>query len=207
MKRAVLTSILAMGLVACGASAQPETQSAETIAALTEKLPKLTGDYVWDMDETQSTLSFEAFYNGNFTGRFDAFQTVINLNPDAPETGEIHAIIDLSSVRVKDSDVQANLPTADWFDVTSHPYATFKSTDISALSGNNFEAKGEMTLKGIKQPATLTFGLELTGTTAHATGGFEISRTDFNIGTGADFETEDWVRFPVTIMVDIKAER
>lgn len=207
MKRFLLTSILAFPLMACGASAQPETQSAETVAVLTSELPELSGDYVWDMDEANSAVSFEAFYNGNFTGKFGGFQTVIKLNPDAPETGEIHAIVDLSSVRVKDSDVKANLPTTDWFDVASHPYATFKSTDISALPGDNFEAKGEMTLKGISQPATLTFGLEVTDTTAHATGGFEISRTDFNVGTGADFETEDWVRFPVKIMVDIKASR
>lgn len=207
MKHTLLSFGLMIGLMGCGANAQPEAPGPEVTATLATQLPALSGGDVWDMNEADSALSFEAFYNGNFTGKFGQFQTAIKLNPDAPETGEIHAIVDLSSVWVKDNDVKSNLPTSAWFDVASHPYATFTSTNISALPGDNFAAKGEMTLKGISRPATLTFGLEITDTTAHATGGFEISRQDFNVGTGADFETEDWVRFPVKVMVDIKATR
>lgn len=195
-------------LAACsngGASASESDPAA--VSALTEQLPELSGDYVWDVDLSQSTVEFEANYNGAFTGKFTAFDAVISLNSDAPEGGEIHAIVDLSSVSTKDSDVKSNLPTADWFNVAAHPYATFSSTNISALGGGNYSAKGEMTLKGISKPVDMTFSLSIEGDEAMASGGFDLNRMDFNVGSGSDFKTEEWVKFGVKVTVEIVATK
>lgn len=207
MKHLFMTTLLAISLSACGGVGETSAQTQAPSPALVAELPTLSGGDVWNMTASESYVTFEAYYNGDFTGAFQSFATVIKLNPDTPETGEIHAIVDLASVTAKDSDVTNNLPLSDWFDVANHPHAKFSSTDITALGGGNYKADGQLTLKGITQSASLTFGLDVAGNTAHATGGFDLLRTDFNVGTGSDFENEQWVRFPVKVMVDIKATR
>lgn len=205
MRNVLFTAVCAFGLIACSADAGSGSHTDKVVTALASELPVLSGNDVWTLVPKDSTVSFEAFYNGKLTGSFKHFQTAIRLDPQAPGTGEIHAIVDLASVSVKDDDVKANLPLTDWFDVANHPYARFSSKTISALEGGNFMAKGDLTLKGVTQPASLNFSLNIDGDTAHALGGLEISRTDFNVGSSSDFQTEDWVRFPVSIKVDIKA--
>lgn len=205
MKYTIIAALSALLCIGCSAEGSPKSSASVVTTNLSTELPELSGDYVWDMVEADSSVSFTAYYNGDFTGKFTRFQTAIKLNPDAPESGEIHAIVDLSSVAVKDDDVKSNLPKADWFNTKVHPFARFSATDISALGGDNYSAKGTLTLKGISQPAELNFSLVNEGNTATASGGLEISRKDFEVGSSADFQTEDWVKFPVSIDVSITA--
>ncbi len=175
---------------------------------LEASLPVWEGDFVWDLVDADSQLKFKAVHNSReVEGRFGHFDAVIRLNPDAPETGEIHAVIGLASVDAGDNDRNANLPGGEWFDIKKHPLATFKSSDIRAIGGGNYEAKGNLTLKGITQPVHLTFALTVDGEDATAMGGVTFSRRLFNVGSGPDFETEDWVKFPVEVMFELKAVR
>ena len=190
-------------LSACSVQSNADTQA----GTFADALPTLSGDYVWTVDPDKSTLKFEADYNGVFTADFTRFAAAINLNPDAPEAGEIHAVVDLSSLSAADNDVKNNLPTPAWFDIKAHPVATFKSDDISKTAPGAFSAAGTMTLKGISNPAVLTFDLETTGDSAVADGRFTVNRTDYNVGTGSDFKDESWVKFPVKISMHIEASR
>jgi len=62
-------------------------------------------------------------------------------------------------------------------------------------------------IKGLERPVTLNFTVDLDGSKAAASGTAQFSRTDFNLGTGSDFETEDWVKFPVGVLINISATR
>lgn len=204
MKYLVLT-LAAVGMVACGASSDV-SKTATQAADLSAQLPALSGENIWNMDAAESRLTFKAVHNGReFTGTFGNFDAVINLDPANPAGGEVHVIVDLSSVDAGDRDRNSNLPTKDWFHVETFPMATFTSTDLSKLSGSNYVATGNLSLKGVSKPITLAFTLNVEGDTAQASGGVDLVRTDFNIGQGPDFETEDWVKFPVAVMFDIKA--
>ena len=192
------------GLTACGATT--DASPAADVSALSAELPTFSGENVWQMDAAQSTLGFDAYYNGALAGRFTRFQTAIQFDPDSPAGGEIHAAIDLSSVTTKNDDANGNLPSASWFDIKSHPVAMFSATNISA-QGDGYLAQGELTLKGITNPADMRFTLDVNGDTARAEGTVTLSRMDYKVGTGSDFATEDWVRFPVTVNIDITATR
>lgn len=188
-----------------GCSAQ---SGAETAAPATASdVPVLTGDNVWAVDKDKSAVTFDAYYNGEFTGEFTRFDAAIRLNPAAPQTGEIHAVVDLSSVKTKDTDVANNLPMAAWFNTKAFPVATFKSDTITAAGDDAFSAAGELTLKGISKPVVLNFTLNVTGDTATAEGTIAMNRTDFNVGTGSDFKDESWVKFPVRANMTITANR
>ncbi len=207
MKSYIIAAACAL-FVACSAQSTPDAPAPESYAKLDALLPTLTGENVWDMVEGSSHLTFKAVHNSReFVGEFGVFQTTIRLDPDAPETGEIHVVVDMSSVDAKDGDRNANLPRPEWFNTAAFPYAQFNSSQIEALGGGNFQALGELSIKDMSQPATLRFSLVVDGNAATAIGGVEISRRDFNVGTGSDFETEDWVKFPVDVMFEIKAEK
>ncbi len=205
MKHILLSIIAATAIAGC--SAERTAVASESTSVISQQLPELSGDYIWDMIPEESRLGFEAYYNGQLIGTFERFDTAIKLNPAAPETGEIHAVIDLTSVSVKDNDVKSNLAAPDWFDTKSYPHAIFKSSDIKSTGDGAFLATGTLTIKGISQPADLIFTLAVDGEIAKASGEAQISRKDFKIGSGADFQTEDWVKFPVTVRIDITAKQ
>lgn len=194
-------------LSACSNGANNEA-SAETVAALSSALPKLSGENVWTVDRAQSKLQFIAEHNGDkFTGNFGMFDSAIRLDLDNPAGGEIHAVIDLSSVDAKDGDRNSNLLSKAWFDIKSYPLATYSASDISGSAVAGFIANGMLSIKGIERPVTLTFTVTENGNTAIANGTANFSRTDFNVGTGSDFETEEWVKFPVEVAINLVATR
>ena len=86
------------------------------------------------------------------------------------------------------------------------PTATFVSDTITQ-SGETYDAEGTLTIKGKANPVTLSFTLAVDGDTAKAEGGFMLDRRDYQLGTGSDFETEEWVKFPVGVNVSITATR
>ena len=206
-KSALICAAALLVSVSCSGATDAKTPSETPASSFAAQLPALSGDDVWTMNADKSKLEFTADYNGEFTAEFESFSVAIKLDPAAPQTGEIHAIVDLSSLRAGNSDVRANLPTPAWFDTKAHPVATFVSKDISGGSDTGFRAKGDITLKGITKPSTLTFTLSETGNSAIADGTFTLDRTDFNVGTGSDFTDESWVKFPVKINVHIEATR
>lgn len=209
MKFILLTSALILSpvLTACSASSQ-NSVSPETISAVSSNLPVLTGDNVWSVDQSASKLQFRAEHNGDiFTGDFSAFDAAVMLDLDDPSTGEIHAVIDLSTVDAKDDDRNANLPTKAWFDIKSYPLATYKTIEITGNLEDGYSADGTLTIRGVERPVSLDFTVEVEGDKAVANGIAHFSRKDFNIGTGSDFATEEWVKFPIEVLVSITATR
>ena len=206
--RIFLISIATAAVIACSGDAAELSSQAQAQAkehtALSSELPTLKGGFIWQIDKQKSALTFQADHNGPFTGHFSHFDAAINLNPDNPENGAIHAIVALASIDAGDSDRNANLPLADWFDMNAFPTAKFISTEITKTDAG-YAAAGELTIKGISQPATLTFTLDIQDGTAHALGQLELDRRDFKLGESSDFANEDWVKFPVIVKVDIKA--
>jgi polyisoprenoid-binding protein YceI len=47
------------------------------------------------------------------------------------------------------------LRSADFFDVEKHPELTFTSAEITHQSGERFELRGLLTIKGLAQPVSL----------------------------------------------------
>ena len=204
----IASTICVMPLMAACSSGTDVNASEVTVAALTEKLPNLTGDHVWNVDRSQSKLQFRAEHNGDkFTGNFGTFDSVVKLNLDDPSGGEIHAVIDLASIDAKDDDRNANLPSKAWFDMKSYPLATYSATEITGCRADGYVANGMLSIKGIERPVQLRFTVDENDGTAKASGTANFMRQEFNLGTGSDFETEEWVKFPIEVLVSVSAKR
>lgn len=204
-----ILSLTAFVLAACGATSQADAPTMENSVAVLSALPRLKGDdNRWKMDRELSTLEFKAHHAGeDFTGNFSDFNVAISLNPDALETAQIHAAIALNSIDTKDDDRNANLPDRDWFDMASFPIAMFSSQNVTKASDGTYVAAGTLQIKGIEKPAELAFSLDIDGQSASAKGRVNFSRLDFNVGVGDDFKDESWVKFPIEVIVNIKANR
>ena len=209
MKSILLTSALIFSpfLVACSANSETSA-NAETVDAVSSNLPILTGENMWSVDRAASKLQFRAEHNGDkFTGDFSAFSAAIKLDLDDPSSGEVHAVIDLSSIDAKDDDRNANLPSKAWFDIKSYPLATYSADEITGSLAEGYTANGKLAIKGVEHPVALDFTVTIEGNTATAYGTARFSRMEFDVGTGSDFETEEWVKFPIEVLVYISATR
>lgn len=151
-----------------------------TVTHTTKALP--TG--VWQLDPVHSRVEFAVDYMvGTFRGTFAPFQAELKVaDGEATLTGSARA----ESVQVTDENLSAHLRSPDFFDAERAPELTFDSTGI-ARSGDGVTIEGELTIKGVAQPVTLTgtiadpitdpFGRERIGLDLQGT----IDRSSFGI--------------------------
>ncbi|MBD8892847.1 YceI family protein [Roseibium litorale] len=138
----------------------------------------------WTVDPAKSTVGFSvAQGNETITGTFKDWTADIDFDPQNPEAATIKATIKTGSAGTGNGQFDAMLPSADWFNAEAMPDATFESSKVTALGGDTYRADGTLTIKGISQPATLDFKLEIDGTTAHATGTASVNRLAHEVGT------------------------
>jgi polyisoprenoid-binding protein YceI len=164
----------------------------------------------WDLDPVHSTIGFVARHlmvskvRGQFTN-FEA-QVVTAANPlDSSAT----ATIDLSSVDTGNETRDNDLRSTNFFDVTTHPQMTFRSTGIRPAEGN-FIVDGELTIRGVTRPVSLAvevngFGADPYGGTRagfSATG--QINRMDFGVSFQAP--VPGGVMVSEQIQIEIEAE-
>ncbi|PZR00970.1 MAG: cytochrome [Cereibacter sphaeroides] len=90
-----------------------------------------------------------------------------------------------------------------FFDTKNHPTATFEADILP--DGATYRAEGTLTLRGTAVPVTLPFTLALDDNRATMHGETTLDRRAF--GIGAAFPDEQSVGFPVTVTVDLTAER
>jgi polyisoprenoid-binding protein YceI len=138
----------------------------------------------WAIDKQKSRISFEVEAGGQaFTGQFDTFEAEIHFQRTHLDEAEIAATIDMNTVNTGQPKVNDALMTNEWFDTQTFPTAGFKSTAISAGSGeSSYVMKGNLTIKGKTRPVTLPFTLAVDEGDATATGETAISRREFGIG-------------------------
>lgn len=161
----------------------------------------------WAVDAAGSRLSFASKYAGDaFTGQFRRFTADIAFDPAQLPASKIVVAVDMSSVATGDSDRDETLPTGEWFDTKKFPRATFTSTAIKAAGPGRYTATGNLNIKGVTRPATLNFGLKITGDKAESIGQLTLDRSQFGVGQG-QFKAGDTVPLAVTVNTAIKATR
>ena len=95
--------------------------------------------------------------------RWGEFDGTVVLNADSPENSTVSVTIPVASI---DSGVEAfngHLTGAGFFDAETYPTITFKSTDINQIITGSGQLTGDLTIKGITKPITLTTKLNKVG--------------------------------------------
>lgn len=148
----------------------------------------------WAIDPTHSTLTFSVKHLAisKVRGSFEKFDVTV-VTAEDPTATTVEAVIDIASVNTNQKDRDAHLRTSDFFQVDEFPTATFTSSSI-AITGDDFTITGDLTLRGVTKPITLTGefgGIATDGygqTKAGLTASTKINRHDFGVSWNAALE-------------------
>ena len=121
-------------------------------------------------------------------GKFKKFSAQIGLDTAKPDKAKGNIEIDLASIDTGSGEADQEVVGKSWFNVAAHPKASFVLKQLKATGANQYEAAGQLTIKG--QTRDLTAPVKFTPQ-GQLTGSFVLKRADFGIGEGM------WAKFDV----------
>lgn len=112
----------------------------------------------WHLDPKHTSVEFSVKHLGVswVKGRFMDFSADISFDPAQPEQGSVGARLTTASIWTGDDSRDNHLRSADFFDAEHHPEITFRADRIQKTEEGTYEAAGELTMRGVKKPVTLT---------------------------------------------------
>ncbi|WP_173894003.1 YceI family protein [Uliginosibacterium sp. TH139] len=159
-----------------------------------------------DPTHTAPRFEYNHFGYSNQQHRFDKTSGKITLDR-AAKTGAVDVVIDAKSVNTGYEVFNGHIQGEDFFDSTKYPSISFKSTAVKFEGDKPASIEGNLTMKGITKPVTLTvtnFTLaphpmmkkDTIGANAVAT----LKRSDFNMGKYAPYVSDE-----VTLSISVEA--
>ena len=102
----------------------------------------------WQADTVHSSVAFEVPYAvATFSGQVTDFEATLT-------DGKLVGSASIESIQTKEENLQAHLLSPEFFDAERHPVVGFSGA--LKRDGDAVEVDGEITIKGITQPAVLT---------------------------------------------------
>ena len=116
----------------------------------------------YEIDQAHTHLGFTAKHLAVSTvrGRFNKFEGHFE-GPDDDFTkarGEVK--VKVASLESRSDQRDTHLRSADFFDIETYPYLTFKLTSIEPVDDENFRMLGELTVKNVTKPIVLEATIE-----------------------------------------------
>jgi polyisoprenoid-binding protein YceI len=139
---------------------------------------------------------------GKHDGGFKSFTGDIELNDKG--VSKINVNIDTESLWADNPKLTGHLKSVDFFDVKTHPKASFVSTEIKvgAAKDATHVIEGVLTLHGEKKAISFPAKIEVAASAVNLSSEFKINRSEFGITYGKGKVDE-----PVTIKVAVRAAR
>ncbi|MEU1184126.1 YceI family protein [Streptomyces sp. NPDC005820] len=175
---------------------------------------KLTGVYTIDPVHSMIGFSVRHAMISHVRGRFDSFEGLLRLDGSQPARSEAYVSVQTASLDTGMADRDAHLRSADFFDSSTFPLMTFRSTGILPVGDDTFRMTGLLKIKDLELPVGLD--IELGGAGKDALGndrvGFEgratLNRSDWGLTWNTTLETGGvLVGDKVTLILDISAVR
>jgi polyisoprenoid-binding protein YceI len=139
---------------------------------------------LWQLDAAASTVALRHKTMWNLVtvkGTFTAVGGQGEVSADGSATGTI--TLDVASLDTKNKKRDEHLRSADFFNAAEHPEITFAVRSAKAGAGDSVEVSGQLTVRGISRPQTLT--ARLAGADADALtleAEFTVDRAEFGLG-------------------------
>ena len=147
------------------------------------------------LDVTHTAVEFSARHMLTKTrGRFTEFSGTIEVG-DTPEESSVQVEIQAASVQTNMDKRDEHLKSGDFLEVEKYPTLTFTSTGVRHTGGAGFELDGDLTIKDVTRPVTLTgeyegWGPDMQGNAMFsATAKAAIDREDWDITWNMVVET------------------
>jgi polyisoprenoid-binding protein YceI len=103
----------------------------------------------WQADTVHSSVAFEVPYAvATFGGQVTEFDATL-------ADGKLAGSARIESIQTKEENLQAHLLSPEFFDAERHPVVGFSGTLEQDGDGDDVQVDGEITIKGITQPAVL----------------------------------------------------
>ena len=121
-------------------------------------------------------------------GKFKKFNAQVSLDTAKLDKAKGSIDIDLASIDTGSGEADQEVVGKSWFNVAAHPKASFVLKGLKSTGANQYEATGQLTIKG--QTRELRAPLKLSSQ-GQLTGSFVLKRADYGIGEGM------WAKFDV----------
>ena len=143
----------------------------------------------WKIDPAHSQIEFGVRHMMFTTvkGRFSGVDGTVSIDEADPSGAEVDVRIDASTVDTRESQRDAHLRSADFFDVEKFPHITFTGKRIVDRHGSEFKLAGDLTMRGVTREVVLDvveegrgkdpWGGERLGFTATT----KVKRSDFGL--------------------------
>ena len=164
----------------------------------------------WNLDPYHTQVEFAAKHFGMMTvrGTFTEVQVSGDIDVDHPERSKIDITINVSSLRTHNAVRDKDLLSSNFLQVDQYPTITYKSTKFEQTSKDRGKVRGDLTIKGVTRPVTLSvvkYGevhAERMGHRISYAAETEINRRDF----GMTFDAMADGKFVVANEVQINIE-
>ena len=130
---------------------------AALIVSLAAAAPALAAPVTYTVDNTHTFPRFSYSHFGYSTqlSRFDTTRGRVVYDA-AAKTGSVDITIDAKSVNTGYATFNEHIQGEDFLDTAKFPTATFKSTKVIFKGDKPVKVEGNLTLKGVTKPVTLT---------------------------------------------------
>jgi polyisoprenoid-binding protein YceI len=172
------------------------------------------GTTTWTIDPAHTHVAFAVKHLmiSTVRGRFAGVSGTVVTDEADPARGIAEIEIDAASIDTSESQRDAHLKSADFFDVEKFPTLRFKSQRIADLKGDTFKLIGDLTIHGVTREVTLDVTSEGKGTDPWGgqRAGFSakttIKRSDFGLTWNQALETGGiLVGDDIKITLDVEA--
>lgn len=166
----------------------------ETPGAPSE-LGVLSGTYT--IDASHSRVGFVARHAmvAKVRGAFNEIEGTATLDGDDPTKSSARIVIQAASIDTRNQQRDEHLRSNDFFDMAAHPTIEFTSTSARQVDGSIFELTGDLTIKGVTKPVTISFtfdGVEKDpygNTRVGFEGSVVVNRKDWGVNWNAPLES------------------
>jgi polyisoprenoid-binding protein YceI len=130
--------------------------STAALAGLLTTAPAATDTATFNIDKGHSELTFRIRHiMSRVSGTFTDWKGTITGDPAAWSGGSTEIVIQTTSIDTRLEKRDTHLRSPEFFDAAAFPQITFKSSSV-VVTGNEVTLKGDLTIRGVTKPVTLT---------------------------------------------------
>ena len=117
-----------------------------------------TATTTWNVDPVHSVAEFKVKHMmiSNVKGQFTVVKGSLTLDEADLSNSHVEASLDAASINTRDTQRDAHLKSADFFDVARFPSITFQSSKVVPSGADSYEVVGDLTIHGVTQQVPLT---------------------------------------------------
>jgi polyisoprenoid-binding protein YceI len=138
-----------------GQSLSRLTLAATLIAILAVPSPAAVTTWQIDPAHTAAGFSVKHMMISTVRGQFKGVTGTVNWDDQDISKSSVDVTIDANTVDTGEPKRDADLKSANFFDVAHYPTITFKSAKIEKISAAKMKVTGDLTIRGITKPVVL----------------------------------------------------